>query len=105
MRMVIRAAVRSGFALALVIPLLIGVLEAESAAPHFKTALVTGATQDGVGLFEYAAGGTVFLDEIGDLPLATRTKLLRVLETREFQRVGSPAPRKTDVCVVAAEGS
>jgi transcriptional regulator with PAS, ATPase and Fis domain len=44
----------------------------------------------------------VFLDEIGDLPLATQTKLLRVLETREFQRVGSPAPRKTDVRVVAA---
>ena len=71
---------------------------------HVKGAF-TGATQDKVGLFEYAAGGTVFLDEIGDLPLATRTKLLRVLETREFQRVGSPAPRKTDVCVVAAEGS
>jgi DNA-binding NtrC family response regulator len=71
---------------------------------HVKGAF-TGASQDKVGLFEYAAGGTVFLDEIGDLPLATRTKLLRVLETREFQRVGSPAPRKTDVCVVAAEGS
>lgn len=62
----------------------------------------TGATQDKVGLFEYAAGGTVFLDEIGDLPLATQTKLLRVLETREYQRVGSPATRKTDVRVVAA---
>ncbi len=44
----------------------------------------------------------MFLDEIGDLPLATQTKLLRVLETREFQRVGSPAPRKADVRVIAA---
>jgi len=68
---------------------------------HVKGAF-TGATQDKVGLFEYAAGGTVFLDEIGDLPLATQTKLLRVLETREYQRVGSPAPRKTEVHVVAA---
>lgn len=62
----------------------------------------TGANQDKVGLFEYANGGTVFLDEIGDMPLATQSKLLRVLEYREFQRVGSPATRKTDVRVVAA---
>jgi DNA-binding NtrC family response regulator len=62
----------------------------------------TGANQDKVGLFEYASGGTVFLDEIGDMPLATQSKLLRVLEYREFQRVGSPAARKTDVRVIAA---
>lgn len=62
----------------------------------------TGANQDKMGLFEYAAGGTVFLDEIGDMPLSTQSKLLRVLEYREFQRVGSPATRKTDVRVVAA---
>jgi len=68
---------------------------------HVKGAF-TGATQDKIGLFEYAAGGTVFLDEIGDLPLATPTKLLRVLEPREFQRVGSPATRRSEVRVVAA---
>ena len=62
----------------------------------------TGANQDKVGLFEYANGGAVFLDEIGDMPLATQSKLLRVLEYREFQRVGSPATRKADVRVVAA---
>jgi transcriptional regulator with PAS, ATPase and Fis domain len=62
----------------------------------------TGAAQDKVGLFEYANGGTVFLDEIGDMPLSTQSKLLRVLEYREFQRVGSPVTRKTDVRVVAA---
>lgn len=62
----------------------------------------TGAQQDKIGLFEYANGGTIFLDEIGDMPLATQSKLLRVLENREFQRVGSPATRRTDVHVVAA---
>jgi DNA-binding NtrC family response regulator len=62
----------------------------------------TGATQDHIGLFEYASGGTVFLDEIGDMPLATQSKLLRVLQNQEIQRVGSPAIRKIDVRVVAA---
>ena len=62
----------------------------------------TGAAVDKAGLFEYAAGGTVFLDEIGEMPLTTQTKLLRVLENREYQRVGSPVPRKTDVRIIAA---
>jgi DNA-binding NtrC family response regulator len=68
---------------------------------HIKGAF-TGAVADKVGFFEYAAGGTVFLDEIGDMPLVTQTKLLRVLENREYQRVGSPIARKTDVRIIAA---
>jgi len=62
----------------------------------------TGATQDRVGLFEYAHGGTVFLDEIADMPLATQSKLLRVVQNQEVQRVGSPDTRKVDVRVIAA---
>jgi DNA-binding NtrC family response regulator len=62
----------------------------------------TGATQDKVGLFEYANQGTVFLDEIGDMPLAGQAKLLRVLQNQEVQRVGSPALRKVDVRFIAA---
>lgn len=62
----------------------------------------TGATQDKIGMFEYAHGGTLLLDEIGDMPLATQAKLLRVLQSQEIQRVGSPATRKVDVRVVAA---
>jgi len=62
----------------------------------------TGANTDKIGLFEYANNGTVFLDEIGEMPLATQAKLLRVLQTQEVQRVGSPVPRKIDVRIVAA---
>lgn len=68
---------------------------------HVKGAF-TGALQDKVGVFEYANGGTVFLDEIGELPLAMQAKLLRVLQQQEVQRVGSPAPRKVNVRIVAA---
>jgi DNA-binding NtrC family response regulator len=62
----------------------------------------TGAVQDKTGLFEYAHGGTIFLDEIGEIPLEMQSKLLRVLENREIQRVGAPAIRKVDVNVIAA---
>ena len=62
----------------------------------------TGAAQDRAGLFEFANGGTLFMDEIGELPLAAQSKLLRVLQNQEVQRVGSPVARKVDVRVVAA---
>jgi DNA-binding NtrC family response regulator len=62
----------------------------------------TGAAQNKVGMFEYADHGTVFLDEIGELPLAAQAKVLRVLQNHEVQRVGSPATRSVDVRVIAA---
>jgi DNA-binding NtrC family response regulator len=62
----------------------------------------TGATQDRVGMFEFAHDGVLFLDEIGELPHATQSKILRVLQSQEVQRVGSPVPRQVNVRVVAA---
>ena len=62
----------------------------------------TGATQDKAGLFEYADKGTIFLDEIGDMPIGTQAKLLRTLQNQEVLRVGSLTPRKVDVHVIAA---
>jgi len=62
----------------------------------------TGAGPAKAGLLETAPGGTVFLDEVGELPLATQAKLLRVIETREVLRVGAVRPRKIDVRFVAA---
>jgi DNA-binding NtrC family response regulator len=62
----------------------------------------TGAEKDRQGVFEYADGGTIFMDEIGDMPLAMQAKLLRVLETGEVVRLGSNEPRKTDVRIVSA---
>lgn len=62
----------------------------------------TGADRDRVGAFEAADGGTVFLDEIGELPLAVQPKLLRALEQREIRRVGETRARKVNVRVIAA---
>ncbi len=62
----------------------------------------TGADRDRKGLFEAAHGGTIFLDEIGELPLEVQAKLLRVLENREIKRVGSPEALHIDIRVIAA---
>ena len=68
---------------------------------HEKGAF-TGATQTRSGYFEVADGGTIFLDEVGELPLTTQVRLLRVLENGEFIKVGSSKVIKTDVRIVAA---
>jgi transcriptional regulator with PAS, ATPase and Fis domain len=68
---------------------------------HEKGAF-TGAYEARKGYFEVANGGTIFLDEIGELPLSTQVRLLRVLETGEFIRVGSSKVQKTDIRLVAA---
>jgi len=62
----------------------------------------TGAVEARKGYFEVADGGTIFLDEVADLPLSTQVRLLRVLENGEFMKVGSSKPQKTKVRVVAA---
>jgi DNA-binding NtrC family response regulator len=62
----------------------------------------TGATDSRPGLFEYASGGTVFLDEVGETSLAMQAKLLRVIQNREIQRVGSPEVRQISVRLIAA---
>jgi DNA-binding NtrC family response regulator len=68
---------------------------------HEKGAF-TGATSDRKGYFETVDGGTIFLDEIGEMPLETQAYLLRILESGEFMRVGSTKVRKTDIRIVAA---
>jgi transcriptional regulator with GAF, ATPase, and Fis domain len=77
-----------------------GVLESELFG-HVKGAF-TGAVKDKVGRFEMADGGTLFLDEIGDISLDVQTKLLRVLQEKTFERVGSSEPVQVDVRLVAA---
>ncbi|MDD2899683.1 MAG: sigma-54 dependent transcriptional regulator [Desulfuromonadaceae bacterium] len=67
-----------------------------------KKGAFTSAVNDRAGLFEQAEGGTLLLDEIGELPLLLQTKLLRVLQEREFKRVGDVVTRKTDVRIVSA---
>jgi two-component system, NtrC family, response regulator HydG len=68
---------------------------------HVKGAF-TDASADRIGKFEYAHGGTMFLDEVGDMPLATQIKLLRVLENGEITRVGSNQPIKVNVRILSA---
>jgi DNA-binding NtrC family response regulator len=75
---------------------------AESQLFGHRKGAFTGAYEDKIGLFEWADGGTVFLDEVGDLTLALQSKLLRVLENQEVQKLGSPQPRHVDVLVIAA---
>ncbi len=77
-----------------------GVLESELFG-HVRGAF-TDAKGDRTGRFELADGGTIFLDEIGNAPLALQSKLLRVLETGEFERVGSSRSQKVDVRVISA---
>ncbi len=78
----------------------VGIIESELFG-HKKGAF-TGAGEDRKGYFEEADGGTIFLDEIGETPPGTQVKLLRVLETGEFMRVGDAKTRNVDVRVIAA---
>jgi transcriptional regulator with PAS, ATPase and Fis domain len=77
-----------------------GIIESELFG-HEKGAF-TSAVETRKGYFEIADGGTIFLDEIGETPVATQVKLLRVIENGEFMRVGASIPRTTDVRVIAA---
>ncbi|MFC1825849.1 sigma-54 interaction domain-containing protein, partial [Thermodesulfobacteriota bacterium] len=74
----------------------------ESELFGYEKGAFTGATSSKLGKFEIANGGTIFLDEIGDMPLNLQAKLLRVLQEREFDRVGGRKPIKVDVRFIAA---
>ena len=77
-----------------------GILESELFG--HKKGSFTGAIEDRKGYFEIADGGTLFLDEIAEMPIMTQVKLLRVLETQEFMRIGSETVTKVDVRILAA---
>src|SRR5262245_11425727 len=68
----------------------------------YERGAFTGAVQNKPGLIEQAAGGTLFLDEIGELPLSSQAKFLRVLQEREFQRLGGSRVIRADVRIIAA---
>ena len=77
-----------------------GIIESELFG-HVKGSF-TGAIEDKKGYFEQADKGSIFLDEIGELPLETQAKLLRVIESGEFMRVGESKTRKVDVRIIGA---
>jgi len=74
----------------------------ESELFGYKKGAFTGATSDKAGLFEVAHKGTLFLDEVAEIPLPTQAKLLRAIEEREFYRLGDTSPRQVDVRLIAA---
>ena len=75
----------------------------ESELFGYSDGAFTGAKRGGKpGKFELAEGGTLFLDEIGDMPLSTQVKLLRVLQEREYERLGDTKVKKADVRIIAA---
>src|SRR5436853_7184196 len=75
---------------------------AESEMFGYVKGAFTGANDTRTGLFEHAHGGTIFLDEIGEMPLGMQGKLLRVLQSHEIQPIGSVTPRPLNIRVIAA---
>ncbi|MCS7012415.1 MAG: sigma-54 dependent transcriptional regulator [Chloroherpetonaceae bacterium] len=74
----------------------------ESELFGYEPGAFTDARSKKIGLFEYADGGTIFLDEIGDMPLATQAKILKVMDSKSFRRIGGLRDIKTDVRIIAA---